>query len=47
MNKYDITLTEEQVKVILVALDELPHRIARPLIDQIAAQMSKQLPNVA
>lgn len=46
MKTYDIVLTEDQLKVIIVALDELPHRIARPLIDQLNAQVSKQMEKV-
>lgn len=38
-----VTLTQEQWQEILTALDERPHKTARPIIDAILTQANKQL----
>lgn len=40
--KYTLKLTAEQLNLIGKAIDELPHREARPLVAEIQNQISRQ-----
>jgi hypothetical protein len=33
-----LTLTPSELNIVLAALDELPHKVARPVLDSIHAQ---------
>jgi len=37
-----VTLTAEQWNVVMAALNELPHRVARPIVDASMAQLRQQ-----
>ena len=41
-NNYVIELVEEEINTLLAALDNVAHRIARPLIDKILGQAQPQ-----
>ena len=41
-NNYVIELVEEEINTLLAALDQVAHRIARPLIDKIIGQAQPQ-----
>ncbi len=40
--RYDVALTSDQLRVLAAALQELPYRLARPVLEDIQAQVSAQ-----
>lgn len=40
--KNNIELTNEQLQVVFNGLDLLQHRVARPVVDELIAQLSEQ-----
>lgn len=43
--KVTLTLTVNQINVIIAGLDELPHKFSRKLLDEIQQQAMPQLQN--
>jgi hypothetical protein len=43
--KVTLTLTVNQINVIIAGLDELPHKFSRKLLDEIQQQAVPQLQN--
>jgi hypothetical protein len=41
----DLTLKVSEINTILAALDEIPHKFSRGIIDQIRTQATAQLPS--
>jgi hypothetical protein len=41
MNNYSIQLTQQQLSIIDAALQEMPHRLAAPLIQDINRQLTE------
>lgn len=40
--EYTISLSVEQLRIIAAALQELPYRVAKPVLDHMAAQTEAQ-----
>ena len=42
MNQYTFSITQDHLNTIATALNELPHRLSRPVIDELQRQLIAQ-----